>query len=105
MTDSFDRPVFLDESTRLVVEEMLKLSGFSLDELVALVECGAFEPEGITVETWTFSAHSGVIARRAAGLRMEFGLDTQGTSLVLGLLERIEGLEQRLRELQAQLPR
>lgn len=106
MTAPFDDSVvFLDESTHLVLEEMLRLSGLSREELVALVECGAVEPEGMTVEAWTFNARSALLARRAAGLRLEFGLDTQGTSLVLGLLERIDELEQRLRELRAQLPR
>jgi len=104
MTDPLDRPVlFMDESTRIVLDDMLKLSGFSLDELLELVECGAFEPEGAAVEAWTFSARSALIARRAADLRIHFDLDTQGTSLVLGLLDRIDEMEQRLRELEAQL--
>jgi chaperone modulatory protein CbpM len=106
MTDNIDHPVvFLDDSTRIVIQDMLRLSGFSLDQLVELVECGAFEPEGVTVETWTFTARSALIARRAAGLRVEFGLDIQGTSLVLGLLDRIDEMERRLRELEAQLSR
>ena len=91
---------FLDDDTRLALEDMLSLSGFSMDELVALVEHGAFEPEGTTVETWTFSVRSAFVARRAAGLRSEFGLDTTGTSVVFGLLERIEELERQLRELE-----
>ena len=106
MTDSSDHPVlFLDDATRIALEDMLRLSGFSLDELVELVECGAFEPEGVTVETWTFTVRSALIARRAAGLRVHFGLDTQGTSLVLGLLDRIDDMQQRLRELEKQLTR
>ena len=95
-----DRLQFLDDTTPLALQEMLALSGFTLAELMALVEHGAFEPQGATVETWIFSARTVFIARRAAGLRNEFGLDTPGTSLVLGLLERIEALERRLRELE-----
>jgi len=106
MTDSIDHPiVFLDDSTRVALQDMLRLSGFSLDQLVELVECGAFEPEGVTVETWTFTARSAIIARRAASLRIDFELDTQGTSLVLGLLDRIDEMEKRMRELEAQLSR
>lgn len=104
MTSGSDHSVvFLDDTTRVMVQDMLRLSGFSLEQLVELVECGAFEPEGVTVETWTFTARSALIARRAASLRIEFGLDTQGTSLVLGLLERIDEMERRMRELEAQL--
>jgi len=106
MTDGIDHPiVFLDDSTRVALQDMLRLSGFSLDQLVELVECGAFEPEGVTVETWTFTARSALIARRAASLRIDFELDTQGTSLVLGLLDRIDEMEKRMRELEAQLSR
>lgn len=108
MTDSIDHPattMFLDDTTRVMVQDMLRLSGFSLEQLVELVECGAFEPEGVTIETWTFTARSALIARRAAGLCIEFELDTQGTSLVLGLLERIDEMEKRLRELEAQVLR
>ena len=93
---------FLDDQARVALEDMLALSGFSMVELIALVEHGAFDPEGTTMETWTFSARSAFVARRAAGLRSEFGLDTTGTSVVFGLLERIEELERRLRELECQ---
>jgi chaperone modulatory protein CbpM len=96
---------FLDDGTRIALEDMLTLSGFSMNELVALVEHGAFDPEGASIEAWTFSARSAFVARRAAGLRSEFGLDTTGTSLVFGLLERIEELERRLREMECQLLR
>jgi chaperone modulatory protein CbpM len=96
---------FMDDSCRIALQDMLALSGFTLDELVALVECGALEPEGVTVDAWTFSAHTALMARRAAALRLEFDLDTQGTSLVLGLLDRIEQMERRMRELECQLLR
>jgi len=96
---------FLDEGTRIAVEDMLSMSGLSMSELLALVEHGAFDPEGASIEAWTFSARSAFVARRAAGLRSEFGLDTSGTSLVFGLLERIDELERRLRELECQLLR
>ena len=46
----------------------------------------------------TSGARSALLARRAAGLRTAFGLDVHGTSLVLGLLERIDDMERRLRE-------
>ena len=106
MSDSrIDALQFLDEDCRIAVQDMLVLSGFSLTDLVALVDCGALEPEGLTVEAWTFSARSAFMARRAAALRLEFGLDTQGTSLVLGLLDRIEAMEKRMRELECQLLR
>ena len=96
---------FLDDSVRIALADMLALSGFSQAELIELVEHGAFEPEGVSVEVWTFSGRSALIARRAAGLRAEFGLDAQATSLVLGLLDRIDEMERRLRDVECQLLR
>lgn len=96
---------FLDDSTRLHLADMLQLTGFSRDELQALVESGALEPEGLQADAWTFPARTALIARRAYGLRVEFGLDTQATSLVLGLIERMDEMERRMRELECQLLR
>ncbi len=96
---------FLDAATQIAMEDMLALTGFTLEELTALVEHGAFDPEGSTMVDWTFPAQSAFMARRAAALRSEFGLDLPGTSLVLGLLERIDLLERRMRELECHLLR
>ena len=95
----------LDDSTRLHLTEMLQLTGFSRDELQALVESGALEPDGLQADAWTFPARTALIARRAYGLHMEFELDTQATSLVLGLIERMDEMERRMRELECQLLR
>ena len=106
MSDRADHSItFFDDTTRLALEDMLRLTGFSLEELRELVDCGAFEPEGQEASSWTFPARSALIARRAAGLRLAFELDTQSTSLVLGLLERIEEMERRMHELESRLSR
>jgi hypothetical protein len=96
---------FLDDNSRLHLTEMLQLTGFSRDELQALVESGALEPDGLQADAWTFPARTALIARRAYGLHMEFELDTQATSLVLGLIERMDEMERRMRELECQLLR
>ena len=96
---------FLDDSTRLHLAEMLELTGFNREELQALVEYGALEPEGVRADAWTFPARTALIARRAYRLHAEFGLDTKATSLVLGLMERMDEMERRLRELECQLLR
>lgn len=98
---------FLDDSTRLELADMLRLSGFTLAELQELVEFGALEPQGLGLDSaaWTFSARTALVARRASSLRLEFELDTQATSLVLGLLERIDEMQRRVHELECQLLR
>jgi chaperone modulatory protein CbpM len=92
-----------DEAT-VALEELLIRSGLAREELVELVEFGAFEPV-VAGESWRFAARVVVQARRAARLRDDFGLNPPGMVLALAYLERIDELERRLRELECQLPR
>jgi chaperone modulatory protein CbpM len=92
-----------DDAT-VALEELLALSGLAREELVELVEFGAFEPVGATA-SWRFAARVVVQARRAARLRDDFGLNAPGMALALAYLERIDEHEQRLRELECHLPR
>ena len=95
---------FLDEELRIALDELLAASGLARDEVLELVEIGVFAPSGARVESWLFSSRSILLARRAARLRDDFGLNTAGMALALTYLERIEELERRLRELECQLP-
>ena len=100
-----DEGLFLDDSVTITVERMLTLSGLTLPELVDLVEHGAFgyELHQTVVEQWRFRGHSALLARRAVSLRQTFELNTGGTSLVIGLLERMDELQRRVRELEVQM--
>jgi len=92
-----------DEGT-VALEELLARSGLAREEVVELVEFGAFEP--VTAgKPWQFAARVVLQARRVARLRDDFGLNPPGMALALAYLERIEELERRLRELECQLPR
>jgi hypothetical protein len=51
-----------------------------------------------------FGAAALSAARHARQLSADFDLDTEALPLVLGLLDRIDGLELQLRELRARLP-
>jgi chaperone modulatory protein CbpM len=92
-----------DEAT-VAFDELLARSGLAREELLELVDFGAFEPV-VAGAAWRFSARVVVPARRAARLRDDFGLNPPGMALALAYLERIEELERRLRELECQLPR
>ena len=96
---------FLDEATEVALDELLAASGLARAELVELVELGVFDPRGPEPSAWRFSSRAIYLGRRAARLRDDFGLDAAGMALALAYLERIEVLEQRLRELECQLLR
>lgn len=98
--------VVLTEGVRITLEELAAGSGFTMEELRELVEYGVFSPEGgDTAEGWTFSATCLARARRAKRLREAFDLDLPAVSLMIACLERIDELEQRLRQLECRLLR
>ena len=96
---------FLNETTEIAFEELLAASGLGREELIELVELGVFHPRGADERLWRFSSRAIWLGRRAVRLRDDFGLNPSGMALALAYLERIEGLERRLRELECQLLR
>ena len=102
MADDLLNPA--DDETPLETAELLAASGLAHEELVELVEFGVFETNQGDAG-WRF--HSRVVhqARRVVKLRDAFGLNPPGMALALTYLEKIEALEQRLRELECLLPR
>jgi len=99
-----DLPLLPDREDPIALEELMAASGLAHEEVVELVEFGAlaFEQRGAS---WMFHSRTLVLARRAARLRDDFGLNTPGMAVALAYLERIERLERRLRELEACLPK
>ncbi|MDM7937493.1 MAG: chaperone modulator CbpM [Cyanobium sp. CZS 48M] len=94
----------MDADSPVESAELLAASGLAHQELVELVEFGVFETrEGAT--GWSFQTRVVHQARRAVKLRDTFGLNPPGMALALTYLEKIEALEQRLRELECLLPR
>lgn len=88
----------------IALEELIQASGLAREEVQELVEFGVLE-RTVVGNGWRFHSRTVIQARRAARLRDDFGLNTAGMGLALTYLERIQQLEQRLRELEAQLPR
>lgn len=93
----------LDDESTVAFDELVAASGLPSDVVGELVEWGAFEP--VTGTTVSFRSHTIVMARRAARLRNAFTLDVTALALALAYLERIDGLERRLRELECGRPR
>jgi chaperone modulatory protein CbpM len=94
----------LDAETTIGLDELLRSSGLGREEVTALVEYGVLHAQGVA-PAWTFASHTIVVARRAARLRSDFGLDAAALALALTYLERIETLERRIRELECALLR
>jgi chaperone modulatory protein CbpM len=92
--------LYLDETGALSVAQLIELSGLSESEVTALVECGALAPRDPAEASWSFSSRCVVIARTAHRLREDFALDdAHSLAIVLRLEQRIEALQQELREM------
>jgi|APFre7841882724_1041349.scaffolds.fasta_scaffold245546_2 chaperone modulatory protein CbpM len=94
----------LDAETTVALEELAAASGLAPQEVLELVEYGAFEVSG-EGPGYRFRAQTIVQARRVARLRDDFELAPPAMSLVLALLERIEALERRILEAECGSPR
>ncbi|MEQ1772534.1 MAG: chaperone modulator CbpM [Burkholderiales bacterium] len=109
--------LWLDEHHEFSLTEFVELSGLSVDELQHLVDCDALLPvvavnpaaaemaADLSAAEARFSAQCLTLARAASRLRNDFDLDTNGLTLTLRLLNRIDELEAELLALRAQLPR
>ncbi len=93
----------LDEDSMVALAELVTASGLPAEVVGELVEWGAFEP--VAGATLMFRSRTIVAARRAARLRSAFALDASALALALAYLDRIDQLEQRLRQLECSRPR
>lgn len=89
---------------RLSLGELAALSGLTAVELHELVDYGVLTPANPQEPQWAFSTDCVLTMRRARRLRDDLGLDTHAMALAFMLLDRIEALEARIRELSTRLP-
>ena len=92
----------LDETGAISIAQLAEQSGLSEQELQMLVDCGALAPRDVRATTWMFSARCIVTARTARRLRDDFAVeDAHAVAIMLRFRERIDALEQELRQLRA----
>jgi chaperone modulatory protein CbpM len=88
----------------LSLTELCEISGLPQTLLEELVHAGAIAPLEVRSAELRFGGAALVAARHARQLREDFELDTPALLLALGLLERLQEMERRLREVEARLP-
>lgn len=93
--------VWLEERPELSLAELTELSRLPGDVLRELVDCGVLVPAGSGVSQWRLSSASLSAVQTASRLRSDFELDTGALALVVRLLDRIQRLEQQMRDLRA----
>ena len=94
--------ILLDEQTELSLQELCRACSSSEEWVIELVEEGAIEPIGHSVQRtqltqWKFSASSLHRARIAKRLQRDLKINLSGAALALDLLNEIETLQSRLK--------
>ncbi len=96
--------VWLDDREAVTQAELAQVCALSSAELDELVDYGALLPAREGSDQRFFSAEWVMPLREAGRLRQAFDLDLFTVAMLLGYLQRIEGLESQVRSLQARLP-
>lgn len=104
MKVEFAEVLLIDEHGALSLAQLAELSRLPREDLLELVACEALVPLDPYAPEPSFGARALLTARTAARLRADFELDAHGVVLALALLDRIDELEARVRELMAHLP-
>ncbi|MDE2139439.1 MAG: hypothetical protein KGJ17_02955 [Gammaproteobacteria bacterium] len=92
---------WLNPQQELSLRELLRISGLAESDLRYLVEFDVLTPIDPLAPTWSFDAECLPLARTAGRLRRDLDLDGPGLAVALTLIERVQELETRLRELDA----
>jgi chaperone modulatory protein CbpM len=95
---------WLDARETVNLAELSRVCGMSPDELCELVDYGALVPLASAASAAPgslFSAGCIVQLRTVCKLRLDFDLDVFTAAILMGYLDRIDGLERQVRSLQA----
>ena len=92
--------LLLDERIELSLTEICSACSASPEWIIELVEEGVLEPIGAEQTQWRFQGSSVQKAHAATRLQRDLDLNLAGVALALDLLDEIEILRARLRQME-----
>jgi chaperone modulatory protein CbpM len=92
--------ILLDEQAELTLHDLSRVCSSSAEWIIELVQEGALEPIDYQQTQWRFPATSLQRVRAARRLQRDLNINLAGVALALDLLDEIETLESRLRQLE-----
>jgi chaperone modulatory protein CbpM len=93
----------LDEQRALTVAEFIRVCGVSVDQVNSMVAEGMLHPRGAAPEQWVFCGVEIIRVRRAVRLQRDLELNLPGAALALELIDEIERLRCRVRQMELHL--
>jgi len=90
----------LDTASMCTLEELCSACHVEAEWIASLVEYGVVEPVGKTKVDWQFQSLSIVRIAKAKRLERDLSLNPPGIALALDLLDEIERLRSRLRQIE-----
>ena len=94
----------LDETHEITLAELTQTCRVKTEWVLELMQEGVLEPVHKSGPQWRFASTSIVRVEKARRLQRDLGINLPGIALALELLERIDGLEARLRGASRPLP-
>ena len=90
----------IDDNIHLSLDELAQRGAVQVEVVIALVYEGILEPRGERPEEWYFSGPDLIRLHRARRLQQDLEVNLPGVALALELLEELDTLRNRLRQLE-----
>lgn len=89
----------IENETRLTLRQLCDACSVHADYILELVNEGVIEPSGVEKSHWCFNGVSINRVRKAKHLQQDLGVNIAGIALALELIDEIESLQTRLRQI------
>lgn len=90
----------LDENLELSLTDLAHRGSVHIEIIIELVEEGVLEPQGRSPEQWRFTGPDLIRLRRAINLQRDLELNLPGIALAMELLDELDELRSRIRQLE-----
>ena len=93
------------QATYLSFTEVCLQTGLAEDTVFEIVEQGIVEPIGTSPGEWLFSPTMLILTKKAVRLHRDLNVDWAGIALAIDLLDEVEQLREKNRQLERRLSR
>ncbi len=95
--------ITIESDENFSLEELCEVCHQRPDFIYELIEFGAIEPEGYSVETWRFNSNQLQRIQRILRLQQDLEVNLAGAALAIDLMEKIKELQSEVDILQKHL--